>query len=334
MDKYLKRKSVNKNEEIIHKKKSKTVMRQYSDSYISFGFTFTGNPTAPVPLCLVCRKELYNSAMVPAKLKRHLDTNHPTLKNKKKTYFRRLLESNKKEVNFMRQAATISEKAVKVSYRVAELRAKEKQPHTLAEKVILPACKIIIEEMIGPNAVKDVAKLPLSDNTAARRIEDMSVDIENNILEKFRISVRFALQVDESTDISGHAQLLANVRFIDGDAIREIFLFCKRLPLNTTEKNFFCVTSDYFEKKGPEWKNCISICTDGAAAMVGRYKGFVSRIGEKQRDIIVTHCFLHRETVVVKTLPADLASTLNTVVSIVNFVNEKPLKSRMFTILC
>ena len=88
------------------------------------------------------------------------------------------------------------------------------------------------------------------------------------------------------------------------------------------------------KKKGPEWKNCISICTDGEAAMVGCYKGFVSRIREKQRDITVTHCFLHRATVVGKTLPADLASTLNTVVSIVNFVNAKPLKSRMFTILC
>ena len=212
MDKYLKRKNVNENEKIIHEKKSKTVMRQYSDSYISFGFTFTSNLTAPVLLCLVCRKGLSNSAMVPAKLKRHLDTNHPTLKNKHMTYFRHLLESNKNEVNFMRRATTISEKALKVSYHFAELIAKEKQPHTLAEKVILPACKIIIEEMIGLNSVKDIAKLPLSDNTIARRIEDMSVDVENNILEKVCISVRFALQVDESTDISGHAQLLANVR--------------------------------------------------------------------------------------------------------------------------
>ena len=114
----------------------------------------------------------------------------------------------------------------------------------------------------------------------------------------------------------------------------KIFLFCKRLPVDTTGEEIFRVTSDCFEKKGLEWKNCISICTDGAATMVGRYKGFVSRIREKQRDIIVTHCFLHRETLVVKTLPADLASTLNTVVSIVNFDKTKPLKSRMFAILC
>ena len=229
MDKYLKRKSVNENEKIIHEKKSKTAMRQYSDSYISLEFTFTSNPNALAPLCLVCRKELSNSAMVPAKLKRHLDTNHPTLKNKNTTYYCRLLESNKKEVNFMRRATTISEKALKVSYRVTELIAREKQPHTLAEKVILLTCKIIIEEMIGPNAVKDVANLPLSDNTIARRIEDVSVDIENNILEKVRISVRFALQVDESTDISGRAQLLANVRFIDGDVIRENFFILQQV---------------------------------------------------------------------------------------------------------
>ena len=63
-------------------------------------------------------------------------------------------------------------------------------------------------------------------------------------------------------------------------------------------------------------------------------KASVSRITEKQRNIMVTHCFLHHETLVVKTLPAGLALTLNTVVSIVNFVKTKPLKSRMFAILC
>ena len=333
MDRYLKRKSENETTGTSRpneKKQKSVVMRQYSDSYISYGFTFTGDPTAPIPLCLVCRNELSSSAMVPAKLKRHLDTNHPTLKNKNTSYFRRLLESNKKEVECMRRATTVSQKALKVSYLVAELVAKAKQPHTVAEKVILPACKIIVKEMVGPDADKEVAKLPLSDNTIARRIEDMSVDIENNILEKVRSSGRFALQVDESTDINGHAQLLANVRFINGDAITENFLFCERLPVNTTGEEIFRVTSDYFEQGGLEWKNCISICTDGAAAMVGRYKGFVSRIREKQPELIITHCFLHREALVAKTLPADLASVLNTVVSIVNFIKTKPLKSRMF----
>ena len=66
-----------------------------------------------------------------------------------------------------------------------------------------------------------------------------------------------------------------------------------------------------------------------AAAIVGRYKEFVSRIREKRP---VTHCFLHREALVSKALPADSASVLNTVVSIVNFVKTKPLKTLVLAI--
>ena len=58
----------------------------------------------------------------------------------------------------------------------------------------------------------------------------MSADIESIVLEKLRIRGKFALQLDESTDTCGYAQLLASVRFVDGDAIRENFLFCRALP--------------------------------------------------------------------------------------------------------
>ena len=85
----------------------------------------------------------------------------------------------------------------------------------MAETLILPACKTIVNEMLGPDAAKQIAKVPLSDNTTVRRIEDMSADIESTVLEKMRISGKFVLQLDESTDISGYAQLLANVRWTE-----------------------------------------------------------------------------------------------------------------------
>ena len=280
-------------------KKAKTgssskVSRQYSESYLSFGLTFTVDATAPTPLCLVCGEKLSNSAMVPSKLKRHLQTKHPSLQNKNADYFVRLCEHTEKQATFMRKTTKVNERVLKASYHVAELVAKSKKSHNVAETLILPACKAIVNEMLRPEAAKEIAKVPLSDNRISRRIDDMSADFESVVLEKICISKKFALQLDESTDISGHAQLLANVRFVDGEAIRENFLFCKTLPERTGEA-IIRVTSEYLVKGGLKWENCMSVCTDGAAAMVGRTKGFVSRVKERNPDVIVTHSFLHRE---------------------------------------
>jgi hypothetical protein len=37
----------------------------YNVSYLSMGFTWTGDSSCPIPLCLVCGKRLTNAALAP-----------------------------------------------------------------------------------------------------------------------------------------------------------------------------------------------------------------------------------------------------------------------------
>ncbi len=41
---------------------------QYSNSYLKFGFHWTGNEDQPLPLCVVCDERMSNEGMVPSKL--------------------------------------------------------------------------------------------------------------------------------------------------------------------------------------------------------------------------------------------------------------------------
>ena len=69
-------------------------------------------------------------------------------------------------------------------------------------------------------------------------------------------------------------------------------------------------------------------------SMTGCLKGFVF-IAQKQNSIIIhTHCFIHIEALVAKTLGSELNSVLNMVVKTVSYIKMRPLKRRLFTKLC
>ncbi|XP_015372833.1 PREDICTED: zinc finger BED domain-containing protein 5-like [Diuraphis noxia] len=67
---------------------SKGKKRRYDEEYLSLGFIPIGVDTFPDVRCVVCEKILSNSSLAPAKLKRHLKSNHPNLKGKVLEFFR------------------------------------------------------------------------------------------------------------------------------------------------------------------------------------------------------------------------------------------------------
>lgn len=68
--------------------------------------------------------------------------------------------------------------------------------------------------------------------------------------------------------------------------------------------------------------------------MVGFIKGFVTFAKKKNSNIISTHCFLHRESLISKTFPATLKLVLNEMVNMVNYIKSRSLKTRFFKKLC
>ena len=308
--------------------------RKYDDSYLSFGFSWIGSHDNPLPVCLVCGMKMANESMVPSKLAKHFKNKHSNLQDKPTSYFQRMSEQQQKTASSFKSIVTVSDKAQIASYQVSELIAQNMKAHTLVESIILPACKKIVSTMLGNEAALKISKIPLSDDTVHRRILEMSSDIEKNVSGNKLQSSDFALQVDESTDITNQAQLIAFVRFINENEIANQFLFCKELSVTTKGEDVFNILNDYLDKWQLSWKSCVGICTDGAPSMVGCIKGLVSFIKKKNENVIVTHCFLHREALMSKTLGENLREVLDEVVKMVNFIKVRPAKSRLFEKIC
>jgi hypothetical protein len=159
--------------------------RLYNGSYLSMGFTWTGDSSCSIPLCLVCGKQLTNAAMDPAILKWHLTTNHSHITSKIADYFKQLLESLSKDSTAFVSIATVSEKAHEVSYLGAELIVQKRKSHTVGENLIMSACRIIVRKMLGKDAVRETENVALSNSMINRCIDDMSHDAEEVMLKRF-----------------------------------------------------------------------------------------------------------------------------------------------------
>ena len=104
----------------------------------------------------------------------------------------------------------------------------------------------------------------------------------------------FAIQLDESTDVTNFPQLLVYVRYVYDFEMIEDFLFCKPLEGRTTSVEIFKV-NDFIDQNGILWEKCVGVCSNGARAMTERYGGVVTRIQSVAPNAVFTHCNIHRE---------------------------------------
>ena len=139
------------------------------------------------PVCLVCNEPV--SVMKEYNLKRHYDTKHSSKMDAVQGQFRldKVRDLRKKLENqqftFTRQNAE-SELSVKVSYIISEQIAKQSKPFT--DDKFVKQCMESAAEILCPTQKHLFSKVSLSRVTVARRIEELSQDIEISLKDRLQ----------------------------------------------------------------------------------------------------------------------------------------------------
>ena len=290
------------------------------------------------PQCVLCLTVLAHSSLKETKLRRHLESNHGNCVNKSLEVFTEK-EHQVKRSRIDRPTAWGGiiysySHAVRASFAVAWKIARAKAPHTAGENLIKPASVEMARIMCGDAVANKLEMVPLSNDTMKRRIKELSRNVLQQTIAAIRHSERFSLQLDETTDIGSDAQLMVFVRYFDTNDFVEQFLFCRPLAKNTTGEEIFKKVDFFFEEHQLERSNCVSVCADGAPAMMGSSKGFMSFVKRKNNNISVVHYLLHRENLAIKEVQENLAIVFKEVVSVVNYIKSRPFNTRLFRALC
>ncbi|GFU99908.1 SCAN domain-containing protein 3 [Trichonephila clavipes] len=218
------------------------------------------------------------------------------------------------------------------SYNISLLIAKSGKSHTIGEESILPAVEEILKTFIPKSASDIIRRIPLRNNSVQRRIDEMSQDVES-VLCDYLQTTHFSLQLDESTLPGNESLLLAYVRFIM-DQEYHAEKFARTLTTDTKGESIFNVLKEYLIENSIPLSNIISVATDGASAMVGRYRGFIGHLKQNVPGVLAIHCVIHRQHLVAKNLNGRLHESVQFVINTINRIRSNALNTRLFAQLC
>ena len=194
-------------------------------------------------------KTFSNSTMKLASLKQHLANAHPSMMSKSRSFFESKLSSLKRQkLDQTGMFRRTNKAAVHASYAIALDVAKTKTPHNIGEPLLKPCILESVKLVPGEKASQTIKQISLSNDTIKSRIHEISDNIKSKVLSKTDSSPVFALQQDETTDVSNLSQLLVYVRYVADERNNQEFPFCQ--PLETTSKaiDVFQMLIVFFDK--------------------------------------------------------------------------------------
>ena len=172
------------------------------------------------------------------------------------------------------------EAATKASFVLAHEIAKGNNPFSDAEFV--KDCIVDAINIVCPEIKSKIEAIPMSRKTAVRRIEAIAANLQENLLNTANTFKCFSITLDEITDVLDTAQFLIFIRGIDEHfCITEKLLSIESLKGTTTRKDIFDSVMHSLKKLQLCLDKLVSITTDGALSLTGKYSGLIKRINDK-----------------------------------------------------
>ncbi|XP_042228309.1 SCAN domain-containing protein 3-like [Homarus americanus] len=273
--------------------------------------------------------------MKRGRLENHLKAKHSIHVNSKLEYFKSLKEKFEKRstINSLFSARSASkDRGLEASYEISLLIAKCGKNHTIGENLIKPAITTFLKVGLEKDD-QDLKSMPLSNNTFSSRIDEMSCDVEVQLVEKLKYT-NFSIQLDESTVRDSEALLMAYVRYVDNGEFIEDMLFCEALETTTIAIDIYKKLKTYLDDKQIPMENIISCAADGAPVMMGKKNGVLKLLKDDNPQMLLVHCVIHRQNLVSKKVSPVLNETLNAVIKCINTIKANAKCERLFKQFC
>ena len=123
-------------------------------------------------------------------------------------------------------------------------------------------------------------------------IDLIGTAISDEIVQRLKEAVFFAVIVDETPDISHKEQLSITVRYVHGQNVEERLLSVKSVD-ETSSEILFKTVCEALKEHDIDVKNLRGQCYDGASNVSGCYTGLQARLKELSPSAMFVHCYAH-----------------------------------------
>ncbi|KAK1339027.1 hypothetical protein QTO34_019699 [Cnephaeus nilssonii] len=145
--------------------------------------------------------------------------------DERKEYISRQLHLYKSQSNsilkFMKGSTNLTSASLSIAHSIAQ-HGKVLSEGEFIKETLLRCAPVLFHDMQNKDAIiKRISELPLSRNIIKDRIMRLNTNVQHQLKRDIRKCKCFSISLDETTDVTSHAQLAIIGRYSDGLTMRE-----------------------------------------------------------------------------------------------------------------